>query len=152
MTAYVDTSVLVAVYLPERHSGAARRAVARLPQVPFTALHRLELRNALELLLGRGQVTVAERDAVLELVEADRRARRLAMVAFDWDRVFERAVAVAAQHSASALSRSLDVLHVAAALELGCAAFVTADRRQAVVAAAVGMALTDVTRARGGHA
>ncbi len=68
MTTYIDSSVLVAVYVPERFSKAARKAVRDVPQVPFTQLHELEVPNAFELLVGRiwkgysqAQVTSHER-------------------------------------------------------------------------------------------
>ena len=57
MTTYVDSSVLVAVYVPERFSNAARQTVRAVPQVPFTQLHELEVPNAFELLVGRGSIT-----------------------------------------------------------------------------------------------
>ena len=57
MTTYIDSSVLVAVYVPERFSTAARRAVRGAPQVPFTQLHELEISNAFELLVGRGLIS-----------------------------------------------------------------------------------------------
>jgi hypothetical protein len=44
--------VLVAVYVPERFSKAARQVVRAAPQIPFTQLHELEVRNAFELLAG----------------------------------------------------------------------------------------------------
>jgi predicted nucleic acid-binding protein len=68
------------------------------------------------------------------------------VTALDWERVFVRAVGISAQHSASTLARSLDVLHVAAALEAGCTSFVTADRRQAALAEAAGMAVIGITK------
>ena len=54
MTTYIDSSVLVSVYVPERFSNAARRTVRAVPQVPFTQLHDLEVASAFELLVGRG--------------------------------------------------------------------------------------------------
>jgi predicted nucleic acid-binding protein len=56
VTTYVDSSVLVAVYVPERFSKAARQALRGAPQVPFTQLHELEIPNAFELLVGRGLI------------------------------------------------------------------------------------------------
>lgn len=60
MTTYIDSSLLVAVYVPERFSNAARQTVRAVPQVPFTQLHELEISNAFELLVGRGSITREE--------------------------------------------------------------------------------------------
>ena len=51
MTTYVDSSALVPVYARERFSKRAGLAVRTGSQVPFTALHRLEIPNAFELLV-----------------------------------------------------------------------------------------------------
>jgi hypothetical protein len=89
---------------------------------------------------------MAERDAVVADFEADIRARRLLPVRIDLEAVFARAQALSAAHAARTLSRSLDLLHVAAAVEQGCRRFVSADRRQLVVARAVGLRVKDVGR------
>ena len=54
MTTYIDSSALVAVYVPERYSASARTTLTTVPQVPYTPLHELEVANAFALLLGRG--------------------------------------------------------------------------------------------------
>lgn len=46
MTTHVDSSALVPVYVPERYSKAARSTVRAAGQIPFTALHQLEVANA----------------------------------------------------------------------------------------------------------
>jgi len=139
VSAFFDSSVLVAFYLAEPHSAAARRAVTGEPPAPFTALHRLEVRNALRLQVGRERITREESDAVLRLLDDDLAAGRLAQIPVDLYAVFERAEALSARHTARLLSRSLDILHVAAALELGCTRFVSFDSRQVKLAAAAGL-------------
>ena len=61
-----------------------------------------------------------------------------------WQLKVYRAVSVrlAREHTAALGTRSLDVLHVAAALALRERHFVTADDRQAKLAAAVGLRVT----------
>ena len=58
--------------------------------------------------------------------------------------VFARALELSARHAVTLLCRSLDVLHVAAALELGCSRFVSGDDRQLALAAAEGLDPVDV--------
>lgn len=65
MTTYIDSSALVPVYVPERFSQAARSAVRTAGQIPFTALHQLEVPNAFEQLVGRDLIARDECRAVL---------------------------------------------------------------------------------------
>lgn len=130
MTAYFDTSALVAVYVTETHSKAARRALRAQGPIPFTPLHRLELRNALELLAGRSLLSRGERDAIAIQIQDDRRAGRLIDTAIDWDATFARAGDLSIAYTRKHLTRSLDLLHVALAVEIGCRTFVSGDQRQ----------------------
>jgi len=143
---YVDSSALVPIYVPEEFSGRARRAVRAAGQVPFTPLHAIEVRNAVHLLCGRRVISAAELRAVLELLEEDLAAHRLARLPVDLPRVFTRAEELIRAHSARLLCRSLDVLHVACALQLACERFVTADDRQLALAQAAGLVATDIKR------
>jgi predicted nucleic acid-binding protein len=130
MTTYIDSSVLVAVYVPERFSRAARSAVRTAGQVPFTTLHRLEVPNAFELLVGRGAITRDERRAIERQLQEDLDAQRLTSASIDLDRVFADAAELSRTYTAKFLTRSLDLLHVAAAHVMECTAFVSADDRQ----------------------
>ena len=147
MKTYIDSSALVPIYVPEEFSARARREVRSAKQVPFTPLHGLEVRNAFQLLCGRGQLSPAELRSVLTWLEDDVTAHRLAWVPVDFERLFVHADQLAAAHSARLLCRSLDILHVACALQLGCTRFVTADARQLALAKAVGMTTADIKRA-----
>jgi hypothetical protein len=77
---YVDSSVLVAVYVPERFSKAARQAVRAAPEIPFTQLHELEVRNAFELLVGRNLITREECRAIQAQLDDNLESQRLAQV------------------------------------------------------------------------
>ena len=91
VTTYVDSSVLVAIYVPERFSNAARQTVRAVPQVPFTQLHELEVPNAFELLVGRGLISREECRAIQAQLQEDLESQRLARVSLDLDRVFTSA-------------------------------------------------------------
>lgn len=150
MTTYVDSSALVAVYVPERFSEAARRTLRAVPQVPFTQLHELELTNAFELLRGRGLINEEERRAIQAQLQEDIESQRLARVSMDLEHVFRDAGELSRAHSAKFLTRSLDLLHVAAAHVAMCTMFVSADDRQLAVAKATGLKAVDIKRrARG---
>ena len=134
MTTYVDSSALVAVYVPERFSKAARGAVRNVPQVPFTQLHELEVPNAFELLVGRGLISREECRAIQSQLRDDLETQRLAPVSLDLERVFTSASELSHVYTAKFLTRSLDLLHVAAAQLTMCVRFVSADDRQLAVA------------------
>lgn len=152
MTTYFDSSALIAVYIAERFSGAARRALKTTPQAPFTLLHDLEVRNAFHLVLGRGHITKAQHRAVKADLDQDLASRRLVQTALDLPQTFARAQELSDAHSARLLSRSLDLLHVAAALELRCSRFISSDDRQLRLARAAGLTPIDIKRRVAGRA
>lgn len=142
---YFDSSVLVASYLTEANSAAARRAVAAVPQIPYTLLHQLEVPTAFRLQVGRRHLTESEAADVLGQLEDDVTAGRLLQVPLDLYAMFGRAALLSGRYASRYLARSLDVLQVAAALELGCTRFVTFDNRQARLAVACGLKAVDLT-------
>jgi predicted nucleic acid-binding protein len=146
VTTYVDSSVLVAIYVPERFSHAARQIVRAVPQVPFTQLHELEVPNAFELLVGRGSISREECRAIQAQLQEDLDSRRLARVSLDLDRVFASATDLSRTHAANLFTRSLDLLHVAAARVMMCSRFASADDRQLAVAKATGLKVADIKR------
>ena len=146
MTAYVDSSALVPLYVPERFSKAARSVVQAVGHVPFTPLHQLEVRNAFEQLVGRDLMTRDQCRAVLAQLRDDIEHQRLAAISLDLDRVFGDASELSRLYGAKFLARSLDLLHVAAAHVTSCATFVSADDRQLAVAKASGLATVDIKR------
>jgi predicted nucleic acid-binding protein len=144
VTTYVDSSVLVAVYVPERFSTAARQVVRAVPQIPFTQLHELEVRNAFELLVGRKLITREECQAIQAQLNVDVESQRLARVPLDLDGVFTSARDLSRKCTSRYLTRSLDLLHVAAAQTIMCATFVSADDRQLAAAKASGLKSVDI--------
>ena len=146
MRTYVDSSALVAVYVSERFSKTARSVVRGAGQVPFTALHQLEVRNGFELMVGRGLITKDESLAIKGQLQDDLENQRLVEVSLDLDRVFLDAVELSRLHTSKLLSRSLDLLHVAAARVALCTEFVSADDRQLAVAKISGLEPVDIKR------
>lgn len=144
MTAYVDSSALVPVYVPERYSAAARSALRGSPQVPYTSLHALEVPNAFALLRGRRLISVEEHLAVRTHLQDDIDALRLVPIALDWEQAFADAFELSQHHTPTLLARSLDLLHVAAAHATRCRVFVSADDRQLAVAKASGLKVVDI--------
>ena len=91
-----------------------------------------------------------ERRAIQAQLQEDIESQRLARVSMDLEHVFRDAGELSRAHSAKFLTRSLDLLHVAAAHVAMCTMFVSADDRQLAVAKATGLKAVDIKRrARG---
>ena len=144
MTTYFDSSALVAIYVPERFSKAARRTLRKAPQIPFTQLHQLEVLNAFELMVGRGSITRKECREVQTQLQNDLENNRLVRFSVDLDAVFASACNMAASQTAKLLTRSLDLLHIAAAHLAACTALVSGDDSQLAVAKSTGLRTIDI--------
>jgi predicted nucleic acid-binding protein len=145
VTAWLDTSALVSLYVPEARSERVARLVGRSREpIPFSQLHELELVNALRLRMFRREARPAQVDATLARIVEDLNAGTLARAALDWPAVLGSALELADRHTSRVGCRSLDVLHVAAATAFGARRFVTADRRQAALARRAGLAIARV--------
>ena len=107
--------------------------------LPFTWLHSLEFRNALRLRVFRNEITPAQRDASLNAMLTDLAAGVLAHAAPPLADLTVETERLSVLHSETLGTRSLDILHVAAALVLGIPEFLTFDRRQHALATAAGL-------------
>jgi predicted nucleic acid-binding protein len=143
--AYFDTSFITKWYLPEADSTEALRIRARFaPPGVLTHLHRLELVTAWQLKVFRREIAAQLVEGAWSHLEQDVADGVWELPAYDLSEVFSRAESLSRQYSSKLGTRSLDVLHVASALELGAAAFVTADARQAKLARTAGMPVTSL--------
>jgi len=107
--------------------------------LPFTAFHRLELRNALSLALFQQRLTPPEVQAAWQEVENDCASGLLVTRGGLWHRVVVEAEASALNDTPVVGCRTLDLLHVAAAKLMGVAEFCTFDTRQSSLARRVGL-------------
>jgi hypothetical protein len=139
---YFDTSLLLKSYVPEDGTPEAL-AILREQEAPFPFSHLLgvELRTAIRVKHGRGEITAAEMRGSLQALESDLAKGILARPDYDLEAVFLRAESLSAKHAAATLARSADLWHVAAAMEAGCTAFASFDERQRKVAELCGLAL-----------
>jgi predicted nucleic acid-binding protein len=140
---YVDTGCLVKLYFPEPDSARVAALVAGQP-ITYLGLHELELWNALSLKRFRREATLAQLRAVESLMDADLRGGVLYRAVVDWEQVLREALALATAHTRRIGCRTIDILHCAAASLIGPSAFVTTDRRQRLLARAVGFVCPQV--------
>jgi len=140
VSAYADTGFLVSLLLVETTSQAADGVFASLDgAVLLSPLSLLELRNALNLAIVRGRITEAERDTAWRHVEEQQQAGVFQLVQPDFTLLHRKARELSDRHTPLHATRSLDLLHVAAALLLDVDEFLTFDIRQSRVAVAEGL-------------
>lgn len=142
MNAYPDTSFLFSLYLPQEHSTRATAHFAAMREpITLTSLNRFELANAIQLALFRRTIRPRSARAGIGSVEDDLRSGAARLVSCDWAAVHGRALEIAVEHTAKKGCRGMDVLHLAAALELGATEFLTFDARQGGLAKVLGLKL-----------
>lgn len=140
MSTYCDTGVLVKSYIFESNSP---EAVALLETAGTPLLcshfHEIEIPNAIRLKRFRREITPEQESRALRAFQSDWETGHLARPDYDLADVFLRAATLSAKHSGVLGTRSLDLLHVAAALEAGCEMFVSFDERQRKAAVKEGL-------------
>ncbi len=152
MSVYIDTGILVKSYVFEEDSPEAIAIIeAAGDPLAFSHIHELEIPNAIRLKRFRGEITKSEEAAAIRVFRADVDAGRLARREYDLAEVFIKAERLSAQYSGEIGSRSLDVLHVAAALQCGCASLASFDERQRKLAVLAGLKLIPAKRKRRLH-
>lgn len=140
MKCYADTGLLCSLYAPDAHTTAAITKMMRMREpLPLVWLHQLELRNALRLRVFRKEITGAQRDAALNAFLADGANGVYKSVEPAITDVMLEAERLSASYAEKLGVRSLDILHVAAALVIGAAEFWTFDTRQSALAKAAGL-------------
>lgn len=143
MSLWLDTSVLISLYVPEPRSARVAHLVRREGEpILFSQLHELEIINALRLRLFRREAMQKLVDATVARLQEDLHEGALHRAAIDWPLTLAKAIELANQHTARLGCRSLDLLHVAAAVLSGSQRFLTADRRQSQVARRAGLLTT----------
>ena len=103
---------------------------------------RVELLNGIGLAAHRGIVTDAICDAAFEALDDDFEQGRYVVADMLWRATLKRAGDLSRQYTRRVGCRSLDILHIASALELKCRSFLTFDVRQQQLARAVKLRLT----------
>jgi hypothetical protein len=140
MSPYFDTGVLVKSYVLEPDSAAADALIKQNPPpIPITHFHEIELRNALRLKRNRLEITDAQLKGALRVFDHDIAAGFLEKPDYDLRGVFHKAEELSTKYAVTTGARSLDILHVAAALVIGARIFVSFDKRQRAMANKAGL-------------
>ncbi len=136
---YADSSFLVSCYLLDVNTSVASKYLLALKEpLPFTALHEIEVRNAMILSVFRGIITADDVTKAWIQVQVDIRRGLLVRTALAWNTVFRRGTRLSSSFSAVIGTRSLDILHVAAATSIRAKHILTFDTRQRTLAMRAG--------------
>lgn len=139
---YVDPSALLKLYLNEPESRAMTAWRARV-RGPLSVTHhgRVELVNGIALAAHRRFIDEGTFKAALAALDDDFEQGRYAQADLLWRAALQRAMDLSRNFSWTLGTRSLDVLHVASALELGFRSFISFDLKQQKLVRAVGLKL-----------
>jgi len=135
---YVDTSLIVSIYIADIHSAEADRRMAGCHGLWLTPLHRTEFVHAVEQSIFRGRISAADARLINDEFEMDQHNGVWLDLKLP-ETAIETSIRLARSHVSSIGSRTIDTIHVASALELKAKQFWTFDDRQARLAKAVGL-------------
>src|SRR6185436_10771960 len=125
---YADTSFLVRIYLTQSDSQKALAFMRDFRDpLPFTPLHRHELRSALRLAVFRKEIDAERRKAAFLDIDSDLQDGILAHVPIAWTNAFREAEQLGNDHTETMGMRSVDLLHVGIAQVLRMKQFLTFD-------------------------
>ena len=138
---YADSGFVVSLYLTtEGTSAQARKEVKRASKpILLSPLSLLGIRNSLNFGINRGEITSAQRDAVLAEINTQIETGFFRLVDASQSSIHAKAQELSDKHTRAVATRSLDLMHIAAALLSGARTFLTFDKRQAKAAAAEGL-------------
>ncbi len=139
---YVDPSALARLYI---HQADSLKMVnwRRRHAGPLSVTHhgRAEVVNAISLALFRKEISASEAANSWNYVDEDFDAGHLIQADLLWRAALQRATELSRAYTPTLGTRSLDVLHVACALELKRRAILSFDERQQKLASAAGLKL-----------
>jgi predicted nucleic acid-binding protein len=134
---YLDTSFLISLYSPDANSIAAAQIVRDLKNTYLVSTFtELEAINALELRVFRKEISPAEAKSSLLDFEKDLSQGVFQLVRLP-EEAFQRAQQISRRMTARLGTRTADILHVAAALELNVDYLYSFDRQQRKLAHAL---------------
>jgi predicted nucleic acid-binding protein len=135
---FCDSSFLVALYLGTQSFSETAREIATAFDrgIPYPWLIELELCTALRRVLASKRELLK---AALRVINSARKEGLLVECELDYERLVSRALELSERYASALGLRTLDILHVAAALELQADALASFDNRQRALAKELGL-------------
>ena len=137
---YVEPSALTKLYLHEPQSqGMANWRRKNPDPLVVTLFGKVEITNAIARARRPGFLNQEQHDAAQANFENDFNSGQYLQTDPSWRAVLRRAREMSLTYPPVFYTRTLDILHVATAIELGMSVLVTFDHKQAIMAQAVGL-------------
>jgi predicted nucleic acid-binding protein len=142
---YVDTSVIVKLYIKEEKSlEASNLIIENNEAIPLTSLHKLEFTNAINLKQFRAEITTDDVRLIISRFNDHESKGIFFRPLLSWADTFKYAIDLSNNHTQIMGSRSLDILHVALALSIKADRFLSFDDRQSKLASLSGLKIERV--------
>jgi len=136
---YLDTSALLKLYIREQGSEAVQARVASQDlALPIWEIQEAELTNALRLKVFWNEITAAQAETQIALFQQRRRQGWYYFPEIERNNLMNTFRQLSAETSRLGC-RTMDIFHVACAVEIGASEFLTFDRRQGSLAAHAGL-------------
>ncbi len=130
----IDTSFLVPIYLEEKNSSFANEYLRELRKpIHVTSWNEIELLTAFSLNVHFGRISEFQRKKAIHQWELDLRSGFFISTSLSEEKVLIHSKKIIHRHP-TIPARSLDILHVSAALSLKARVFLTFDKRQSELA------------------
>ena len=141
---YVDTSVIVKLYVKEEHSlNVSNWIIDNNEAIPLTRFHELEFCNAIQLKRFRDEMTMDEAALIMSRFYEHENEGIYFRPHINWTDVFQYAIDLSKNYTGNTGSRTLDLVHIASALSIKADRFLTFDGRQAKIASLTGLTIED---------
>lgn len=145
---FPETSFLCALYRKQEQTPQAIDLRENIPDpLPVSPLVLFEFRQSVRLQMrlhrNNRQLGFGAREgrAMLRDLQSDLSSGILSVLPADWAGVFSLAEMLSAKHTENGGHRFADILHVATALQIGAATFLSFDANQRALAEAEGLAV-----------
>ncbi|MCH2156498.1 MAG: type II toxin-antitoxin system VapC family toxin [Opitutales bacterium] len=146
MNIYYDTGLILKLYTQEPESDSVIRFITdKSAPIPFLSIHKSECTAALHQKVFRREYLLADANRALSDIDEDQRKGILKPLSPEWEYTWNKTIELSCSHASQIGSRTLDTLHVAAALELGFREFASSDGRQKELARRTGLTVHDPT-------
>lgn len=138
---YADSGFIVSLYRPsEGLSREARRAIKQSPgSVILSPLSLLEIRNALNMAIRRGEMGEIEREAILADIRRQLESGYFRMAEASQSEIYAKACELSDTYTPTIGARSLDLMHVATAMLCKAKRLLSTDTRQREAAKTEGL-------------
>ena len=135
-----DTSFLFSVYGNDANTSRAHEHLKKArASIVVSAYNGFELENALRLAEFRKLITSGDGERLIQQYRQDIDDGRIIEYPCNLAETIKKAHQLSASHTVERGHRGFDILHVAAALEMGATEFLTFDRNQSRLAQVVNL-------------